>query len=210
MIILWSTWCAIHSGMISFTITGYLKKRLKKHYRFYRLFYNLLALITLIPLVLYSVSLKGHVFFRWEGYMMIVQLILLFIVILLFISGGLKYDMLQFFGFRQIKSGTIHSTLNETGDLDTSGILSITRHPWYLAAIIFIWIDYREMYVSRLLVNIVLTIYLVVGTILEERKLVIECGDNYRDYQERVSILFPFKWLSSKLSMANKKNSAVR
>ena len=72
------------------------------------------------------------------------------------------------------------------------------------------WMPYKEMYVSTLIVNSILTIYLVTGTVLEERKLVIECGDNYRDYKERVSMLFPFKWLSSKLSMAGKSSSTGR
>jgi len=90
--------------------------------------------------------------------MTIAQIVLLIIAMSLFISGGLKYDTLQFFGIRQIKSGKLHSTLSESGDINTSGILSLTRHPWYLAAIIFVWIDYREMYVSTLIVNIILAI----------------------------------------------------
>lgn len=210
LVILWGTWCAIHSGMISLTVTDYLKNRLGKYYKFYRLFYILVAFTTLIPLILYSLSLKGLVLFRWEGYMTIFQIAFLIIVLSLFISGGIKYDMLQFFGIRQIKSGKSHSTLSEDGDIDTSGILSLTRHPWYLAAIIFVWIDDREMYVSTLIVNIILTIYLVIGTVLEERKLIIELGDSYRDYIDRVSMLFPIKWIFSKLLMANKTNSADR
>jgi len=142
--------------------------------------------------------------------MTIFQIALLIIVLSLFISGGIKYDMLQFFGIRQIKSGKSHSTLSEGGDIDTSGILSLTRHPWYLAVIILVWIDDREMYVSTLIVNIILTIYLVIGTVLEEKKPIIELGDSYRDYMDRVSMLFPIKWIFSKLLMGNKANSADR
>jgi protein-S-isoprenylcysteine O-methyltransferase Ste14 len=197
LIIFWITWCAIHSGMISLTVKNYLKIRLGGSYRFYRLFYNIVALTTLIPLVLYSQSLKGLVLFRWEGYMTIVQCVLLVIVMALTISGLIKYDLLQLFGFRQIKSGRSYSALSESGELDTSGILSLTRHPWYLAVIIFVWIGYREMYVSTLIVNIILTVYVVTGTVLEERKLIIKFGDNYRDYKNRVSMLFPIKWIFS-------------
>jgi protein-S-isoprenylcysteine O-methyltransferase Ste14 len=73
---------------------------------------------------------------------------------------------------------------------------------------IFVWIDYQEMYVSTLIVNIIITIYIVIGTVLEEKKLIIEFGDNYRDYTDRVSMLFPAKWIFYKLSIANKANSA--
>ena len=34
----------------------------------------------------------------------------------------------------------------------------------------------------------------VVGTLLEERKLVSEFGRQYTDYQQRVSMLLPVKW----------------
>ena len=205
LIILWSTWCVIHSAMISLTITGYLKNRLGSYYKFYRLFFNLVALITFIPIVFYSKSLNSPVLFRWEGYLTIIQIALLIIVISLFISGLFKYNILQVLGIRQIKSGKSHSTLSESGDIDTSGILSLTRHPWYLATLILVWTYFREMYVSTLIVNIILTIYLVIGTILEERKLIIELGDSYREYMNRVSMLFPSKWVSSKLLKSNTK-----
>jgi methanethiol S-methyltransferase len=207
LIIFWSLWCAVHSGMISLTVSGYLKSRFGTGYRFYRLLYNFVALTTLAPLILYSQSLKGAVLFRWEGYMTIVQIVLLITVFALFVSGGLKYDMLHFFGIRQIMSGKLHSTLSESGDLDTSGVLNLTRNPWYLAAIIFIWIGYREMYVSTVIVNIILTIYLITGTLLEERKLTIELEDNYRDYIYRVSMLFPVKWITTRWLTAKKEKT---
>ena len=188
--------------MISITVTGYLKKRLGSYYKFYRLFFNLFAFSTLIPLILYSLSLRERIIFRWEGSLIIIQIALLIIAMSLFVAGALKYDMLRFLGIRQVKSGKSFSTLSESGDIDTSGVLGITRHPWYLGAIIFIWIYYREMYVSTLLVNIILTIYLLIGTVLEERKLVMKFGDRYRDYRKRVSMLFPAKWIVSKLSGA--------
>ena len=107
---------------------------------------------------------------------------------------------MQLLGIRQIKSGKSHSTLSESGDIKTSGILGITRHPWYLAVMIFVWIGYREMYISTLIVNIILSIYVIIGTVLEEKKLIIELGDNYQEYKEKVSMLFPIKWIFSKLN----------
>lgn len=204
LIILWCAWCTIHSGMISLTVTNYLKDRLGNKYRFYRLFYNLIALSTLIPLMYYNAGIKGQVLFRWDGIWLIFQLILAITVLILIISGAMKYDMLQLLGIRQVMSGKSSSALSETGEIDTSGVLSVTRHPWYLAVIILVWIRYRDMYVSTLIVNIILTVYMVVGTVLEERKLVAEFGGSYRAYQEKVSMLFPFKCIRSKLLPANK------
>jgi protein-S-isoprenylcysteine O-methyltransferase Ste14 len=39
----------------------------------------------------------------------------------------------------------------------------------------------------------------VIGTLLEERKLVLEFGDKYKEYQRQVSMFIPLKWLREKL-----------
>jgi protein-S-isoprenylcysteine O-methyltransferase Ste14 len=186
--------------MISLTATNYLKEKIGSKYRFYRLFFNFVALTTLIPVLQYGAGLRGQVIFRWDGFLLVFQLILGTVALFLFASGALKYDILEFFGIRQTISGNSHPTLSKNGNVETSGVLNLTRHPWYLATIIFIWVSFRDMYVSTLLVNIILTVYIVIGTVLEERKLITEYGDNYRDYQKRVSMLFPFKWLFSRIS----------
>jgi len=133
--------------------------------------------------------------------MRIGQVILLGIAILLFFLGGRHYDARQVLGFKQIKEGTSNKVITETGELDTSSVLGITRHPWYLATILFIWV--RQLDVSAILVNVILTSYLIAGTYLEEKKLIGEFGEKYMAYQKRVSMLIPYKWLKSKIINLN-------
>jgi protein-S-isoprenylcysteine O-methyltransferase Ste14 len=196
---LWIIWCAIHSGMIWVAITDSLKRRLGNYFRFYRLFFNLTAIVTIIPVILYGRSLHAPVVFRWEGFMIVFQFFLLAMGILLFFAGARHYDMLQFLGIRQIKTGTSHGALTATGRLHTTGILRITRHPWYLGAIMLLWAG--DLSASTLVGNIILTLYLIVGAALEERKLILEFGEGYRRYQKQVSMLVPFKYLMSKTRM---------
>jgi protein-S-isoprenylcysteine O-methyltransferase Ste14 len=193
--VLWIIWCALHSGMISVTTTGYLKRCLGTRFRAYRLVFNLVALVTVIPVMVYEQQLRGPLLFRWEGFLILFQVILLISAILLFMAGARHYDLLQFSGVRQIKTGSSHNALTATGELDTTGVLDITRHPWYLGGILIIWT--RDIDLSALVTNIILTLYFLVGTVLEERKLLIEYGDDYRRYQEKVSMLIPIKWLLS-------------
>jgi hypothetical protein len=40
-----------------------------------------------------------------------------------------------------------------------------------------------------------------VGTHLEEKKLILEFGEKYAAYQNRVPMLIPYKWLQSKVIM---------
>ncbi len=197
LIFLWGIWCTIHSVMISLSFTNFLKTRLGKYFKYYRIFYNVVSIMTIIPPIFFSILLRGPVLYSWSGYMIGVRFVFALLVILFFILGGLKYDVLQVIGIRQIKSGKSHSTITENGEIDTTGVLSITRHPWYLSTLIFIWIYYNDLYVSTLIANIVLTIYLIIGTILEEKKLVVEFGQSYLDYKNKVPMLLPTKWIFS-------------
>ena len=192
--VLWIVWCAIHSGMISQTATAFLKRRLGTYYRFYRLFFNLVAGASIVPVVVYAHSLDGHLVFRWENYWIAVQVLLLAVSGLLFVTGARHYDMLQFLGVRQIVTGASHNALTESGKLNPTGILSLIRHPWYAGGILFVWTAHGSMDTAALITNVILTAYLIVGATLEERKLVVEFGDEYRKYQQRVPMLMPVPW----------------
>ena len=191
-------WCVLHSAMISTSVTEYLKKHFGPRFRFYRLFFNLIAILTLIPVALFAYSIRTQAIFSWNGYLRIVQVLLLVVTVLLFLLGGRHYDVRQVLGIKQIKEGTANKAITDTGELDTSGVLGITRHPLYLATILLIWA--RQMDVSMIFVNVILTSYLIVGTLLEERKLIREFGEKYLTYQKSVSMLIPFKWLGSKIN----------
>jgi protein-S-isoprenylcysteine O-methyltransferase Ste14 len=80
--------------------------------------------------------------------------------------------------------------INPPEELKRSGLLGVVRHPMYFALIVFLWCN--TFTVTGIIVNIVLTIYIIIGTILEERKLVLEFGDTYVKYQQEVPMLIPF------------------
>jgi protein-S-isoprenylcysteine O-methyltransferase Ste14 len=167
-------------------------------YRFYRLFFNAFSLITLIPLFLYSLlpQFQNPHLFSWLGSWQIVQYALIGIAVLLFYAGSRHYRMSQFLGLQQIRSNLSAGGLADSGELDTSGVLGVVRHPWYLAVFILIWASNQSA--GSIIINSVLSIYLVIGTLLEERKLSLEFGEKYREYQRRVSMFIPLKWLKLK------------
>ena len=70
------------------------------------------------------------------------------------------------------------------------GLLGVVRHPMYLALIIYLWM--QTFRVVDIIVNIILTIYVIIGTILEEKKLILEFGEAYKQYQKKVPMLIPF------------------
>ena len=188
----WTAYCTLHSAMISETATGFLKRRLGDSFRFYRLFFNAIAVVTLIPVLWYSHSLGGETVFRWEGVWLVPKYFLLACGILLAAAGGRHYSFGQFTGISQLR-GKSAGGLATGGGIDSSGVLGLVRHPWYTAVLLLLWTGDLDM--AALTGNSVLTVYIVAGTLLEERKLVHEFGDAYRSYQGRVSMFVPLKWL---------------
>jgi protein-S-isoprenylcysteine O-methyltransferase Ste14 len=197
LVVLWITFCAMHSALISTTFTNILKQKVGNAYRFHRLFYNIFSIVTLIPVVLYTLSIKQQPFFVWDGYLLPLKYILMATGIIFFIMGAKRYSFSQFAGIRQIGKGIDQKLINKTGKLSSKGILGAVRHPLYAALFPLIWA--RNIDITFFIVNIMLSAYLIIGTILEERKLVLEFGDTYREYQQKVSMLFPFKFIKAKL-----------
>ena len=68
------------------------------------------------------------------------------------------------------------------------------RHPLYLFMLVMIW-SCPNLTKDRLLFNILWSAWIIIGTVLEERDLVEQFGDAYRDYQQKVPMLFPFKFI---------------
>lgn len=192
IVILWIVWCALHSALISLTVTESLRSRFPNSFRFYRIIYNLFAVATLLPVLIYTHSLRGEPVVAWEGPWRIVPILLGTMALFFLLAGARRYDFRQLLGLRQIKDEKACSVLTEDCFLDTGGVLSMVRHPWYSAGMLIVWA--RPLDVTAILTNLVVSGYFVVGAILEERKLKVQFGRQYADYQRRVSMFFPIKW----------------
>ena len=134
----------------------------------------------------------------FDGYWQYAKYLLVGLGVGLLVAGARHYSMSEFLGIRQIRTAATHAAITGTGTFDSTGVLGLTRHPWYVAVFVLIWAG--DLNAAAITVNIVLTAYLVVGTLLEERKLVIEFGDGYRQYRDRVSMFIPLKWLTGRRS----------
>ncbi len=196
--LLWAAYCAVHSLLISIPVTSWLRKVLGSRYRFWRLFFNIFSIVTLVPVVLYSRSARSHseTLFAWSGYWRILRYCLVGLGVALVVGGARHYSLLQFLGIQQIRKESARSAMTGSGDFDDTGVLGWVRHPWYVAVFIFLWAS--DLDLATITVNLVLSAYLIVGTLLEERKLVIEFGEEYRRYKDRVSMFIPLKWLAKK------------
>ena len=93
------------------------------------------------------------------------------------------------FGLNRIL-GDINGATAKPSRLRVRGAYRWVRHPLYLFCILMIW-SCPDLTTDRLLLNLLWTAWIIVGTILEERDLVTLFGEDYRVYQSEVPMLIP-------------------
>ena len=188
---IWAGYCFLHSFLISIRFTNYLTRVLKNYYAFYRLFYVLISLVLLIWIINIPTPLDNEIVITNVPPWSIIRQVLTWGSLLMFFwAFFFNYDSLSFFGIRQMLNFGKVKQINPSEEIKKNGLLSLTRHPMYLALIIFLWCQTFSM--ADIVVNSILTIYVIIGTVLEEKKLVLEFGDAYRKYQQEVPMLIPF------------------
>ncbi len=185
-----SGWGALHSALITPAVVERLRALMGKQFKYYRLIYNIWSTLSFAAVLYYSQILKSPVFWNWNGYWIFARWLILLGALYFLWAGAKAYDLWQYLGFRQLVGGKTHLTLSKSGHLSREGILGKVRHPWYTGTILIIWA--RPMDVDALIVNIILTLYTLIGTLLEERKLLSEFGEEYASYRQAVPMLIPF------------------
>lgn len=101
----------------------------------------------------------------------------------------LRLNHSQMFGLKQGYAAWKDIPLEEE-KLKTAGIYGVVRHPITSILVIALWAQ-GTMSVGRLLWNLLFTSYALIGTILEERSLLLVFGDEYRRYREKVPAFIP-------------------
>lgn len=188
---MWIAYCFLHSFLVSTSFTNLLARSLKNYYAFYRIFFVSFSLVLLIPLIRYTDQLDSNIIITYSPPLNIVRFMLILGSLSMFFwAFFIDYDSLSFFGIRQILDFGKTKKINPSEDLKRNGLLGVVRHPMYFALIVYLWCQIFT--VTGIIVNIVLTIYIIMGTILEEKKLVLEFGDTYVKYQQEVPMLIPF------------------
>lgn len=89
---------------------------------------------------------------------------------------------------RNFLSGKSHRSQSFT----VSGPYLWVRHPLYFFSLLLIW-SCPDLYLDRLLFNLLWTLWIIMGTVLEEKDLVSDLGDDYRQYQKNIPMLIPWK-----------------
>ena len=188
--LMWIGYGAIHSLLISLQFSKWADKVVGRYFAFYRLAYNLFSIILFIVLLHYTNTLGSELVIKFLPPWTILQQILLIGSGLVIVWAFLSYDFLEFMGIRQILGLWEKENFTQPKTITKKGLLGIVRHPMYLSTIVFMW-SLNSTWVD-ILAHSVLTIYILIGIRLEERKLINELGSAYIKYQKDVPSLIPF------------------
>jgi protein-S-isoprenylcysteine O-methyltransferase Ste14 len=192
----WLAYGCLHSGLAS----RWLKQRLAAWVPglmpLYRITYNALAVVTLLPLVWWVWRQPGPWLWQWQGASSGVMNGLGLMAGLLLVAGPGTYDLGEFLGIRQLRDPRYQGEDREPFRI--SRLHRHVRHPWYALSLVILWT--RDMSLARLVSALWISGYLVVGSRLEERKLILRFGRAYRDYRSKVPGFLP--WPGRSLSTA--------
>ena len=181
----------MHSLLISRKAHTVANTLIGRHSGAYRASYILFSLVSLIPVLWYQFSLPQHLIFQPSLMLRLIQWALLIYGVLMFYLGARVYDMSFFLGITQWHNSRKNKS-TVTLPFHTNGVLAYVRHPWYSGGIAFIW-GFGAVTDIYLLTRVILTGYLVIGTLLEDKRLKTEMGEPYSVYIRKVPMLFPWK-----------------
>jgi len=156
--------------------------------RFYRLIYNIVAGITLLPVLTVPAFFPGSNLYRIGPPWVFATLLIQAAGVMLILVGLLQTGPMAFLGLSQLLGG---NDAEET--LVVSGVYRYMRHPLYTGGMLVIWLT-PLMTSSVLALNLGLSLYLYIGSIFEERKLARSFGVPYAEYQRQVPRFIPRPW----------------
>jgi protein-S-isoprenylcysteine O-methyltransferase Ste14 len=186
----WLAYFVFHSLFASLGLKTRVAKRWPKLMPFYRISFNLLAVILLlIPLWLLH-TFQGDPLWQWQGYEKLISSTLRYSVIIGFVWTLKYYDGSELAGIRQLRNGI--QSVEDQERFHISPFHRFVRHPWYFFALIYIWSGNMEP--AWLVSAVMLSLYCIVGSRLEERKLVTYHGEVYKRYARAVPGLIPRPW----------------
>ena len=190
LVALWGLYALLHSMLASLPAKRYISSHYPPIMPWYRLGFNILAVILLLPPLYLTWLWRGPLLWQWSGPLFWLANILALLAVAGFFWTLRFYSGAEFLGLSQAHRK--EKSVTDQEHFSLSPLHRYVRHPWYALGLVIIWT--RDMDTMFLATALVITIYFVIGSRLEERKLESYHGDVYREYRKRVPGLFPLPW----------------
>ena len=168
----WIAYGALHSVLAAQGAKRWVAARLPRLMPAYRLLYNLFAGVALLPILWLLWRDPGPWLWRWHGGLAWVMNGLGLLAPRSPAGGAGLYDLSEFLGFRQLRERRAAPEDREPFRIAT--LHRYVRHPWYALSLVILWT--RDMNAAMLVSALWITAYFILGSRLEERKLLARFG----------------------------------
>jgi protein-S-isoprenylcysteine O-methyltransferase Ste14 len=186
----WLVFFALHSLFASLKFKRYFAQHFPSLMPAYRLLFNSVSIVLLpIPLLI-QYRYAGENLWQWTGILALLAKLMTIAAVIAFVWTLKYYDSADFSGLKQYRKGIV--AVEDQEHFVVSPLHRYVRHPWYFLILIILWT--RSMDEATLISTILISFYIILGSRLEENKLMVYHGDVYRSYRQQVSALIPVPW----------------
>lgn len=186
--LLWMVYGVLHSVFAALRTKNFFQKILGRGFRHYRLAYTVFAFAGLIALIWFQLGVPTFRLFKTTDATDAAGAVIGISGVLLMVLCIKKY-FLNLSGLRSLYQEESHA------QLEVTGVHRHVRHPLYLGTFLFLWGLWLLFPSASLLIsNSVITVYTLIGLELEEKKLLLQFGQQYSTYQKKVPKLLPRFW----------------
>lgn len=186
----WVGYFGVHSLLASLAIKQWVSDHYPNFMPAYRLSFNFIAIALLIWPLYFSYTGQSIMLWQFSGPLKWLMTGLAVSAVVGFVISLKYYDSQEFLGLRQLRAQ--ETRVEDQENLQLSPFHRYVRHPWYSFALIIIWS--RPMDSLVLMSSVLITAYFIIGSRLEERKLLHYYGKVYQSYRSRVPGLIPLPW----------------
>jgi protein-S-isoprenylcysteine O-methyltransferase Ste14 len=187
-------WGLLHSFLASLKVKLQLHQKIGAGAdRWYRIVYNLISIITFLPILTLLVILPEKVIYRIHYPWLILSSALQLLALVILVVGIKQTGVFSFLGLNQL----LYPVDDSPPHLVTTGLYKCVRHPLYTAGLAIIWLTPLITW-NLLALNFGITLYILIGAYFEERKLLTEYGSEYAEYRHHTPMLIPCLHISTR------------
>ena len=186
LVVLWILFCVLHSLLAAGWWKLKMCRLLGQSFRFYRFFYSIFATLSLSVILYLQIVIESPALWSGSAALNFVPVVTGISGIIIMLACTKKY----FSAVSGIRAFSRKG--NSAPVLQTGGLHRYTRHPLYFGTLLFIWSLFLIFpFLSNLISCCLISVYTIAGIQIEERKLIREFGEVYKNYSRKVPMLIP-------------------
>jgi methanethiol S-methyltransferase len=181
LVVGWAIYFSFHSILATNFVKKYVESISKSGFRFYRLIYSVFSTLGLLALLVANGFIQTSYFLNPFGLTRYLSLMLATLGVIVISRAFREYSFISFIGVKE-----------ESQQFKRSGILNKVRHPIYSGTILVVigFLLFNPT-IATFVSTCCIFFYLPIGIYLEEKKLILQFGDEYLTYMREVPSLIP-------------------